>query len=96
MIINYLTTQFSENNGAYYSPAFRQDSKDNIITVAIELAVTGNVSMQTSLDEINWFNVDGTTFVCSPSGLQTFVDCQWELIYRIKTDQVVVNAKIVI
>ncbi len=53
MIINYLTTQFSENNGAYYSPAFRQDSKDNIITVAIELAVTGNVSMQTSLDEIN-------------------------------------------
>jgi hypothetical protein len=35
MIIKLTTSQFTEDNGYYYSPGFMQDTKDTMVTVAI-------------------------------------------------------------
>jgi hypothetical protein len=35
MIIKLAADQFTEDNGAYYSPGFMQDTKDTMITVAM-------------------------------------------------------------
>jgi hypothetical protein len=66
------------------------------MTVAVQLGVVGTFSMQESIDGINWLDVPDSTVICSLTGLQTFIDCHFELRYRIKTDQIVTKAQIAI
>lgn len=78
--------QFTLANGAYYSPAFAQDSQDSLISVAVWLTGDGVVSMQASIDEAVWVDVTNTSFSAGVAGgLQTYTECHYGLVYRIKT-----------
>ncbi len=86
MIIKLEISQFIETGGFYYSPAFKQDSLDDRISVAVWLNSSGTVSIQASLDEADWADIEGTSFACSPFGLQSYVECHIGVAYRLKMD----------
>jgi len=62
----------------------------------VNLSATGEFSMLQSIDGQEWAEVPYSTVVCAPIGLQTFVECQYELLYKIQTNKEVINAKVVI
>lgn len=79
--INYTT--FTEDSGAYYTSAFI--TKKDKITIFAELSGNGTVSVQSSINGMNWFDVSNTEISCSPLGQESFVDCQEDLQYRTKS-----------
>lgn len=96
MILTLTGSDFTLDAGFYYSHEFRQDEKDTLITVGMWLDANGTVSMQESLDGVDWIDVPDSTITCSPIGLQTFIDAHFDLFYRIKADQIVTKAQILI
>jgi len=53
MIINLTAANFTNVSGTYFSAPFRQDEKDTIFTISVTLGVSGNASLQCSIDEID-------------------------------------------
>lgn len=96
MVINFLSEQFTLSGGYYYSPAFKQDEKDVLVSVAVWLSENGTASIQASLNETDWVPVENTSFTCSTSGLQTYTDCHYGLVYRLKIDKLPIKASILI
>ncbi len=96
MNISLTGNQFTLNSGFYYSPPFAQDEKDTLLSIGVTLNVNGEASLQSSIDEINWDDITDSTFTCDPFGLQSFIDGHYLLVYRIKTNQEVISAKILI
>lgn len=84
MYVNLIASQFTLADGFYYSPSFQQDS-DEYITVALWNTGTATVSMEHSINDIDWIAVPDSTFSVTTSGLQTFAECQHGLYYRVKT-----------
>jgi hypothetical protein len=66
--------------------------------MTIECALTGNgsVVIQQSIDDVTWFDVTNTSFTCSPMGQQSYVECQPELLFRLKSSTEFITAKILI
>ena len=60
------------------------------------MASNGDVTMQSSIDKLNWYDVSNSTFTCSPSGLQSYTDCQIDLLYRAKSSINFTSIKILI
>lgn len=96
MKLNFAQNQFTEADGYYYSPAFLQSSDDSLIAVAVWLSTNGSCSMQASIDGVDWIDIENTTFNCSPAGLQSYTDCLYELIFRIKANQEPTKAQILL
>lgn len=96
MVINFTSTNFTNVSEAYYSDPFKCEDKDQLITVQITLSTTGVVNCQSSIDGVTFFDIDTTAFPCSPSGLQSYKDCQPNLLYRLKSTQSVTSAKILV
>lgn len=96
MILTYNNTDFTLDGGFYYSPAFKIETEDELITVECELVGTGDVLIQHSLSNELWYDSIGNTFTCSPTGLQSYVECQPQLIYRLKSTIEFVSAKILL
>jgi len=96
MIINLTSDNFTLDTGNYYSSPFKQDTNDTFLSIGVTLGVNGDASLQSSIDETNWDDVTDSTFTCDPFGLQSYTNGHSLLVYRIKTTQAVVSAKIVI
>lgn len=96
MIVNLNSTNFTFSSGFYYSDAFKQDEKDGYMSIGVTLGVNGDVSLQSSIDEVNWDDITDSVFTCDPFGLQSFSDGHSLLAYRLKASQAVVSAKILI
>lgn len=94
MILELTGASFTDVAGTYYSPPFKQGVEDTLMTVAVWLALAGTASMQESIDGIDWVDVPDSSISCNLHGLQTFIDCQYDLLCRIKTTQAVTKAKI--
>lgn len=93
----YLTSSnFTNVEGVYYSPAFKQDINDSVITVAVWTEAPATASMQSSINGTDWVDVTNTSFSVNTAGLQTFVDCHYGLVHRIKIDALPTNAQILI
>ena len=101
-IIEFSQEQFVEDTGFYYSPAFKagkgqlKGDVDMYITVEATLAGTGVVSIQTSIDKVNWYDSKDTEFDCTPNGLQQYKDAQPSLHYRLKGNLQFLSAKILV
>ena len=95
MRIDYDSTKFTLNAGVYYSPVFNIAEGDNLITVECTLNSNGSVSIEQAIDQ-NWFDVSDSSFTCSPSGFQSYIECQSQLQYRLKSVTQFINAKILL
>ena len=87
MIIKLTTSQFTEDNGYYYSPGFMQDIKDTMVTVAVWLSEPGEITIEASIDQVEWVEIGGSSFTCNNIVMQTYVDCHHGLAYRVKSDK---------
>lgn len=96
MKLIFTNSDIVSDSGFYYSPEFLINSGDNLMTIECTLASNGDVIMQSSIDKINWYDVSNSTFTCSPSGLQSYTDCQIELLYRAKSSISFILIKILI
>lgn len=96
MKITFKTSNFTLNSGSYYSPAFYIQNNDNYMSVVATLSGSGDVSLERSVDEISWFPIADSTIACAPSGMQSYSDCQPELLYRLVSETSFVGAVIVI
>ena len=96
MITNYKSDDFILNGGYYYSPSFKIESSDDLIAIEMNLSEYGEVSIQSSIDGLNWYNIPNTSFICNPNGLQSYKECQKDLFYKLKSSVLVNEAKILI
>lgn len=94
--INFIPANFTLDTGFYYSLPFKQDSKDSAIAIEVVLSATGKASLQISTNKTDWADVTDSEFDCEPFGLQPYVNGHPDLFYRIKTNQLVVSAKVLI
>lgn len=85
MILNFKPEHIISSGGFYYSPEFMVNAGDDLMTIECTLATNGSTLMQSSIDKVNWYDVENTVFNCSPSGMQSFAECQSELLYRVKS-----------
>lgn len=95
MITIYSQTDFKLETGVYYSPTFKVDN-DQLVTVESELSASGSVSLESSIDGENWYDIELSGFDCTPKGLQSYADAQKELCYRLKSTTSFVLTKILI
>jgi hypothetical protein len=64
--------------------------------VAISTSELTEISMQHSIDDINWIDVPDSSFSCTDLELQTYTDCQVGLYYRVKSTTEPIACKILI
>jgi hypothetical protein len=96
MILTYNSGDFTLTTGVYYSPAFKIETADNLITVECTLNSNGSVIIQQSIDGTTYYDTVDNSFTCSPSGFQSYVECQPELVYRLKSVTAFISAKILL
>ena len=85
MILTLTSDKFTLDTGVYYSQPFKIETADNYIAVEVELMSSGTVSMQHSIDGINWFDATNTSFSCATKGMQGYADCIPQLNFRLKS-----------
>ena len=95
MTINLIGSQFTLDTGFYYSPSFVQDS-DEYVSIAIWTGSSATISMQQSIDNSNWIDIDRTSFTCNTSALQSFEDCHLGIYYRVKSSVLPTKCQILI
>lgn len=96
MILTFSPTQITFNGSHYVSTPFEVDNKDTLLTVNVHLQSSGTVIIQSSIDGTNWYDIEYTDFTCNPSGLQSYVECHPDLYYRLKADQSILSAKLLV
>lgn len=96
MLITYTTSDFTNVGGLFYSPSFLVESKDDLLTIAVELATNGTVYIEASIDDITWYTLPDTFITTTPSGLESYADCQPLLLYRLQSPIQIISAKILI
>lgn len=70
--------------GAYYTPSF--NILKDLLTIQIVTNGASTVTVQSSIDGSDWFDVPSCSFVTGlTGGLQSYVECQPEVLYRIKS-----------
>lgn len=84
MILTYTTDDFNSSNGVYYSPEFKIEKNDKLVTIECILNEEGSVIVQSKIDE-EWYDIVDTDFICNPKGLQAYTDCQQDISYRLKS-----------
>lgn len=92
----FLSDQFIEDDGSYYSSSFKLDELDSMMTLGVWLATSGTASLEISLDEEDWLLLEDSTITCNTYGIQTFVDVHHSAFYRIVTDAEVEKAIILV
>lgn len=80
----------------YISSTFKVEETDSFVTIQATLAVNGTIVVQSSIDGTDWFDVPNSTITCSPKGLQSYVESQKDLLYRLKASAAVSSVKILI
>lgn len=85
MELNFSSANIILTGGIYYTPSFIIDKNDSLLTAQVTLTESGNASFQSSIDGITYFDVANTTIACVPSGLESFAECQYGLLYRLKS-----------
>ena len=96
MILTFSTTQITQIGDYYMSSPFEVDNKDSLLTVNVYLNSSGTCLIQSSIDNINWYDVEFTDFDCIPSGLQSYTECQSDLYYRLKANRQIIHAKLLV
>ena len=96
MKLIYNTSNFTEEGEYFVSAPFQVESTDSLITIQAELSENGIITVQSSLDEVDWFDIPNTTITCSPKGLESYTECQKDISYRLKSSEEVVTAVILI
>lgn len=94
MIITLTPSNFTLVSGAYYSIPIKKDEQDTLISVSIILSGSGTTSLQGSIDGTNWADLANSSFACTPFGLQTYTNGDYNLLYRLKTDIIPTSAQI--
>lgn len=77
-------------------PGFYLDNVDSIVTFGVWLTLAGTATIEISIDGIDWASIEGSSITCNTYGIQTFVDGQSTLLYRIAADQEVIKALILV
>ena len=96
MITNYQTSDFTLIEGKYYSPSFKINKIDDLVTIEVRLNEQGTINIQSSIDGLIWYTVPYTSFICNINGLQSYKECHPELYYRIESSHLVNLVKILI
>ena len=95
-ILSFSTGDIILDSGIYYSPNFCVETKDSFLTIQVTLNSNSDIYVQSSVDGITFFDVPDSYFTCSPSGLQSYAECQPGLKYRLKCLVEILNVKILI
>lgn len=95
-ILSFSSSDIFLIEGVYYSSGFLSDTKDQLITVQSTLASEGISSMQCSIDGIDWADVLNSEFACTPTGVQSYKECQEGLSYRVKSSTQILKVKILV
>lgn len=96
MKITLTGTDFSTNEGVYYSPAFKQGKGDESIAVYAVLEANGTVTLQGSMDSNTWADLSDSTFNSEPSAMQIYAGGHPELFYRLKISQLPTTVSILV
>lgn len=96
MILNLTQSNFTLDIGVYYSNPFLLETNDTLMSVEIHLSINGDVSLQQSIDGITWYDILDTTITCIPSGMQSFIECQPGMQYRLKSIVSFMSVKILL
>lgn len=96
MIIKLTENNFFLENGNYYSAPFKLFTDDNYMSISSTLVDDGEVYLERSLDGIDWYLVADSTFNCTPSGLQSYSDCQPEIQFRLGSTTEFIKANILL
>lgn len=83
------------NEGKYYTPSFKVINE--WITIQIKTTGVSTVSIESSIDGIDWFEIEATEFDTGPTGgLQSYSESQIDLLYRIKSTLEPISIKILL
>ena len=96
MFISWLASEFTTLGGKYYSPPFKVEDKDNLVSIEATLESNSTVYVEGSIDSVNWYSLNNTSFSASPSGLECYAECQPTLVYRLMSTVPFISAKILI
>jgi len=96
MILNLTTGNFTLDNAVYYSDPIVPGTNDTLVSIEVHLVANGDASLQQSISGITWYDVTDTTITCAPYGLQSFIECQPGLQFRLKSTVEFVSASILI
>ena len=96
MILNFTSANFSFNTGVYYSDPFLLETGDTLMSIELHLGSNGDASLQQSLSGGVWYDILDTTITCTPFGMQSFIDCQPGLQFRLKSTVLFISASILI
>lgn len=94
MILTFQQSDFTLNSGYYYSPSFQQEKNDTMISVQVQLTEAGTVILQGSVDNTTFIDITASAFDSGTSGLQQYIDLQYELYYRLKISKQPTSVKI--
>ena len=96
MLLEFIPANFVLVSEVYYSLPFRIETKDTLMSVEATLNSVGSVTIQASITGSDFYDVEGSSFTCDTSNLQSYIDCQPELLYRLKSPVQFLSAKILI
>jgi hypothetical protein len=96
MILNFTSANFALDTEVYYSTPFTIETNDTLMSIEVHLAANGSTSLQQSLDGNTWYDITDTTITCAPYGMQSFIECQPKLQFRLKSAIEFISANILL
>ena len=95
-VITLGLSDFDLVEGIYYSQPFSITDTDMFISINPTLSEDGEVFVESSIDSINWYDIFDSVITCTPSGMESYTECQSGLFYRIKSNKQINSCKILI
>lgn len=96
MILTLNSTNFALDSGFYYSNSFSLEENDTLMSIEVQLNTTGEVSVQQSITGKIWYDIADTSFSCSPNGMESYIECQPKILYRLKSATLFTKALILL
>jgi hypothetical protein len=96
MILTFTADNFTLDTGFYYSLPILLETNDTLMSVEVQLTGNGEVIIQQSISGNTWYDIINATIICAPSGMESYIECQPKLQYRLKSATEFVNATILI
>ena len=87
---------FTTDATYFYSPPFKQGKIDDTMAVNLELTSTGELTIQTSINETQWSDIVDSTVDCDTITTQIYAGGHPDLFYRLKTTTEPVSANVLI
>ena len=95
MTIKFEATDLLLIEGAYYTSPFSVIKSG--ITVQVKTDGVSTIVIESSIDGIDWFPIDHSEFNTEATGdLQSYNECQLDLLYRIKSSIEPISIKILL